>query len=149
MRALIQRVSSGTVNISTESYKKEISKGMVLLLGISEDDTEAEVNYVAEKCSNLRIFEDENEKMNLSLKDIDGEVLLISQFTLYGDTRKGNRPSFNKAAKPEQAEKLYKLFAQKLKLLIGEDKVQEGLFGEMMEVTIINDGPVTVLVESK
>jgi len=149
MRALIQRVSRGAVHISSKSYFEEINKGMVILLGISGDDTEVEVNYVAEKCSNLRIFEDENEKINLSLKDINGEVLIISQFTLYGVTRKGNRPSFNKAAKPVYAEKLYKLFIQQLKSLIGEENVKEGLFGAMMEVTIINDGPVTVLVESK
>lgn len=149
MRALIQRVSKGSVKIDEHSYAKSIKKGMVLLLGISEDDTKKEVDYVAEKCSNLRIFEDENEKINLSLKDIDGEVLLISQFTLYGDTRKGNRPSFNKAAKPEKAEELYKLFSDKLKSLLGDDKIKEGIFGSMMEVTFINDGPVTVLVESK
>ena len=149
MRALIQRVSRGAVKVESKSYLKEINKGMVILLGISEDDTEKEVDYVAEKCSNLRIFEDENEKINLSLRDINGEILLISQFTLYGDTKKGNRPSFNKAAKPEKAEGLYTLFAKKLKSLIGFGKVEEGIFGAMMEVTIINDGPVTVLVESK
>ena len=149
MRALIQRVSRAAVEVPAEGYLKNIKKGMVLLLGISEDDTEEEVNYVAEKCNNLRIFEDENQKINLSLKDINGEVLLISQFTLYGDTRKGNRPSFNKAAKPEKAEILYNLFAAKLKSLIGNENVEEGIFGAMMNVTIINDGPVTVLVESK
>ncbi len=149
MRALLQRVSEGGVVIKSENYSAKIGKGMVLLLGISDEDTEKEVEYVAEKCSNLRIFEDENEKMNLSVKDINGEVLLISQFTLYADTRKGNRPGFSKAAKPEKAEKLYKLFAYKLKSLIGNDKVKEGIFGAMMEVIIINDGPVTVLVESK
>ncbi len=149
MRALIQRVSRGSVNIPLESYSAKIGKGMVLLLGISEDDTIKEVEYVAEKCSNLRIFEDENEKMNLSIKDIDGEILLISQFTLYGDTRKGNRPSFNKAAKPEKAEDLYNSFAKKLKNIFGTEKIKEGIFGAMMEVEIVNDGPVTVLVESK
>jgi len=149
MRALIQRVSRGAVNVVDASYIKEINKGMVILLGISEDDTENEVYYVAEKCSNLRIFEDEKDKLNLSLKDIDGEVLLISQFTLYGDTRKGNRPSFNKAARPEKAEVLYNLFSKELKSLLGSEKVKEGIFGAMMEVSIINDGPVTVLVESK
>lgn len=149
MRALLQRVSKGSVNIPAESYYEKIDKGMVLLLGISEDDTNKEVEYVAEKCSNLRIFEDENEKMNLSIKDINGEVLLISQFTLYGDTRKGNRPSFNKAAAPGKAEELYKSFAEKLKNILGDKKVKEGIFGAMMEVEIINDGPVTVMVESK
>ncbi|PID61983.1 MAG: D-tyrosyl-tRNA(Tyr) deacylase [Ignavibacteriae bacterium] len=149
MRALIQRVSKGAVEVKEKNYFVEIKKGMVLLLGISEDDTENEVNYLAEKCVNLRIFEDENEKMNIALKDIAGEILLISQFTLYGDSRKGNRPSYNKAAKPDKAIKLYELFAAKLKSLIGEEKIKEGLFGEMMEVTIINDGPVTLLVESK
>ncbi len=156
MRALVQRVSKGGVYIREESYLAEIEKGMVILLGISEDDTETEVNYIAEKCVNLRIFsrrnasaEDEDEKINLSLNDINGEILVISQFTLYGDTKKGNRPSFNKAAKPEIAEKLYNLFTAKLKSLIGNEKVKEGIFGAMMEVTIINDGPVTVLVESK
>ena len=149
MRALLQRVSEGGVDIPSESYSVKISRGVVLLLGISEDDTEKEVDYVAEKCSNLRIFEDENGKINLSLQQINGEILLISQFTLYGDTRKGNRPSFNKAAKPDHAQVLYGKFASKLKSILGEDKIKEGIFGAMMEVTIINDGPVTVLVESK
>lgn len=149
MRALVQRVSKGGVNIPSESYSQNIGKGLVLLLGISEEDTENEVNYVAEKCSNLRIFEDENNKMNLSLLDIEGEILLISQFTLYGDTRKGNRPSFNQAARPEKAKELYNLFSAKIKSIVGNEKVREGVFGAMMEVEIINDGPVTVLVESK
>jgi D-aminoacyl-tRNA deacylase len=149
MRALVQRVSRGGVKILEKSYSAGINKGLVILLGISEDDSESEIDYLAEKCVNLRVFEDENGKMNLSLKDITGEILIISQFTLYADTRKGNRPSFNKAAKPEHAEKLYLLFVQKLKSLIGENKIKEGIFGAMMEVTIINDGPVTVLVESK
>jgi len=149
MRALIQRVSSGGVDIPSELYSQRIGSGMVLLLGISENDSENEINYVAEKCSNLRIFEDEEGKINLSLKDIGGEILLISQFTLYGDTKKGNRPSFNKAAKPEKAKELYDLFARKLKSIVGDNKVKEGIFGAMMKVTINNDGPVTVLVESK
>ncbi|MCB9250548.1 MAG: D-tyrosyl-tRNA(Tyr) deacylase [Ignavibacteriales bacterium] len=149
MRALIQRVSRGKVEIKSNAYSAEINKGMVLLLGIKEEDTENEVNYVAEKCANLRIFEDENEKINLSLKDIEGEILLISQFTLYGDTRKGNRPSFDEAAKPDKALTLYNLFSSKLRELVGTEKVKEGIFGAMMEVTIINDGPVTVLVDSK
>lgn len=149
MRALIQRVSKGAVKVDSEKYFEKIEKGMVLLLGISDEDTENEIDYLAEKCCNLRIFEDSDQKINLSLKDINGEVLLISQFTLYADTRKGNRPSFNKAAKPEIAENLYNLFAVKMKSILGSEKIKEGLFGAMMEVTIINDGPVTVLVESK
>ena len=149
MRALIQRVSHGAVKIENSKYYKEINKGIVLLLGISEDDSENEIDYLAEKCCNLRIFEDSNQKINLGLKDINGEVLLISQFTLYADTRKGNRPSFNKAAKPAEAEKLYNLFSKKMKSILGDEKIKEGIFGAMMEVTIINDGPVTVLVESK
>ncbi len=149
MRALIQRVSKGGVDIFSKNYTAKINKGMVLLLGISETDGANEVNYVAEKCCNLRIFEDENGKMNISLKDIGGEVLVISQFTLYGDTKKGNRPSFNMAARPEHAMPLYNLFTQKMKEILGASKVKVGIFGEMMDVTIINDGPVTVLVESK
>ena len=149
MRALVQRVSKGGVNIPSESYSQSINKGIVLLLGISEEDTENEVNYVAEKCVNLRIFEDINNKMNLSLLDVKGEILLISQFTLYGDTKKGNRPSFNLAAKPEKAKILYDLFSARIKSIVGTEKVSEGIFGAMMEVEIINDGPVTVLVESK
>lgn len=149
MKALVQRVSSGSVSIPTESYIENIGKGIVLLLGISEDDSESDIDYLAEKCCNLRIFEDENDKMNLSIKDVDGEVLLISQFTLYGDARKGNRPSFNKAAKPDKAELLYNKFADKMKNIMGEKKIKEGIFGSMMEVAIINDGPVTIMVESK
>ncbi|MDP2038636.1 MAG: D-aminoacyl-tRNA deacylase, partial [Ignavibacteria bacterium] len=105
--------------------------------------------FVADKCSNLRIFEDDNEKMNLSLNEIGGEVLVISQFTLYGDTQKGNRPSFIEAARPEVAIPLYEKFIDRLKENIGSQKVKSGIFGTMMTVTINNDGPVTVIVESK
>jgi len=149
LRALVQRVSSGAVNIPHKKYLQEIGKGMVILLGVSEDDNAAEVKYVAEKCANLRIFNDSNNKMNLSVKDINGEVLIISQFTLYGDTKKGNRPSYNKAAKPQKARDLYNMFVKLIKSHLGEEKVKEGIFAAMMKVKIINDGPVTVLVESK
>ncbi len=149
MRAVVQRVSEGGVDIPTHNYSQTIGIGMVILLGVTHDDTDEEVNFVADKCCNLRIFEDENEKMNLSLKDVDGEVLVISQFTLYGDARKGNRPSFVNAAPPEKANQLYEKFIERVKSNIGKDKVKSGIFGAMMNVKIINDGPVTILVESK
>jgi D-tyrosyl-tRNA(Tyr) deacylase len=149
MRALVQRVSEGGVFIKKHNYKSEINKGMVILLGIREDDTGIEADFVADKCSNLRIFEDENQKMNLSLKDMDGEVLVISQFTLYGNAQKGNRPSFIDAARPEIAIPLYEKFIARMKYNLGEDKVKSGIFGAMMEVKIINDGPVTIVIESK
>lgn len=149
MRALVQRVTEGHVFVKENSYLQKINKGMVILLGVSEDDAEKEVLFVSEKCANLRIFEDENQKMNLSVKDVNGEVLIISQFTLYGDAKKGNRPSYSKAAKLELADKLYKLFIDEMKRHIGDSKIKQGVFGAMMEVKIINDGPVTLLVESK
>jgi D-tyrosyl-tRNA(Tyr) deacylase len=149
MRALVQRVSEGGVYISEENYKAEIGKGMIILLGIKSDDNEQDMIFIADKCSSLRIFEDENQKMNLSLKDINGEVIVISQFTLYGNAQKGNRPSFIDAAKPEVAIPLYEMFIKRMKNNLGEDKVKSGIFGAMMEVKIINDGPVTILIESK
>ncbi len=149
MRALVQRVSEGGVYVEENNHDEKINKGFVVLLGVCHEDGEEEVNFVADKCCNLRVFEDENGKMNISLKDIAGEMLIISQFTLYGDARKGNRPNFTNAAKPEQAERLYELFIERVKANIGEDKVKTGIFGAMMDVKIINDGPVTILVESK
>jgi D-tyrosyl-tRNA(Tyr) deacylase len=149
LRAVIQRVKEGGVYISSINYSSEIGLGMVILVGIKNNDTEDDVLFVADKCTNLRIFSDCDSKMNLSLKDNNGEVLVISQFTLYGDTTKGNRPSFVDAARPEEAVPLYNKFIERIKENLGTDKVKEGLFGEMMEVKIINDGPVTVIVESK
>lgn len=149
MRALVQRVSEGGVYIEKKDYSAKIGKGMVILLGIKTGDTEEDVNFVADKCSNLRIFEDENEKMNLSIKEIKGEVLIISQFTLYGDTAKGNRPGFTDAARPEEAIPIYEKFIDRVKDKIGEGKVKTGQFGAMMLVKIMNDGPVTLTVESK
>lgn len=149
MRALVQKVKEGGVSIAEANYSAEIKKGLVILLGVTHGDGENEVNFVADKCSNLRIFPDENDKMNLSVKDVDGEVLVISQFTLYGDARKGNRPSYTEAAKPDLAENLYEKFIERMKLNLGEEKVKTGIFGAMMEVKIINDGPVTIIVESK
>ena len=149
MRALVQRVSEGSVRIDNPEHFEEIKKGMVILLGIKEGDSEEDLNFTADKCSYLRIFEDENQKMNLSVKDINGEVLIISQFTLYGDVRKGNRPSFTDAARPETAELLYHKFIERMKSNLGNHKVKSGIFGAMMMVKIMNDGPVTILVESK
>jgi D-tyrosyl-tRNA(Tyr) deacylase len=149
LKAVVQRVSSGSVLIKSENYEREIKKGFVILLGIRNKDNEKDAIFLADKCTNLRVFEDENEKMNLSLKDIDGEVLVISQFTLYGDAQKGNRPSFVLAAKPETAIPLYEKFLKRMKENLGIEKVKEGIFGAMMEVKIINDGPVTIIIDSK
>ncbi|MCF6270612.1 MAG: D-aminoacyl-tRNA deacylase [Melioribacteraceae bacterium] len=149
MRALLQRVKEGGVFIPSENYERNIGKGIVLLLGVKNGDTIEDVNFVADKCCNLRIFSDENGKMNLSIKDVKGEMLIISQFTLYGTTQKGNRPSFSESAKPDLANELYEKFIARVKENISTERVKTGLFGEMMDVKIINDGPVTILVESK
>lgn len=145
----MQRVTGGGVYISALNYSAEIGRGLVILVGIKISDLDIDVDFVADKCINLRIFEDDKSKMNLSLKDINGEVLIISQFTLYGETSKGNRPSFIEAAGPDIANPLYNKFLDRIKQQVGRDKVKTGIFGEMMEVKIINDGPVTVIVESK
>lgn len=149
MKAVVQRVSEGGVVIKSENYSASIGKGIVILLGIKTGDKEDDVNFVADKCCGLRIFEGGNGKMNLSVKDVDGEALIISQFTLYGDPRKGNRPSFIEAARPEEAIPLYEKFIARVKENLGESKVKTGIFGAMMGVKIINDGPVTIIVESK
>ena len=147
MRVLLQRAAAGSVTINGECVGK-IGKGLVLLIGVTHTDTPDDVDYLVKKCANLRIFEDENGKMNLSLMDIDGEVLAISQFTLYGDCVKGRRPGFDAAAEPVMAEKLYDLFVEKMKQE-GIRKVDTGRFGADMMVSIQNDGPVTFMLESK
>ncbi len=148
MRAIIQRVSSASVNIDGRLHSS-IGSGLLILLGIKSGDGEGEVMYLAEKCIGLRIFEDRDEKMNLSVKDINGSILVVSQFTLYGDTRKGNRPSFIEAAPPQIAEPLYEKFVSVLQDSLGKEKIATGVFREMMDVALVNDGPVTVIVESK
>jgi D-tyrosyl-tRNA(Tyr) deacylase len=149
LKVVVQRVSEGGVKIPEKNHNQIIGKGMVVLLGIKNGDSENDANYLADKCSSLRIFEDKNEKMNLSLKDIDGEALVISQFTLYGDAARGNRPGFTDAAKPDEAIPLYEKFIRRMKENLNEVKVKTGIFGAMMEVKIINDGPVTIIIDSK
>lgn len=149
MKAVVQRVSNASVKIPSEKYFAEINKGLLILLGIKTNDTIDDVYFVADKCSNLRIFEDDTNKMNISVRDVDGEVLIISQFTLYGETAKGNRPSFIEAAKPDEAIPLYNKFIERMKENLGREKIKCGIFGAMMDVSLINTGPVTVLVESK
>lgn len=149
MKAVVQRVSSASVKVPEQNYFAQIGRGLVILLGIKTGDTEEDVNFVADKCSSLRIFEDEKNKMNISVKDISGEVLIVSQFTLYGETAKGNRPNFTNAAKPEEAVPLYEKFIERIKKNLGDSKVKSGVFGAMMDVQLVNYGPVTVLVESK
>ncbi|QSH42160.1 D-aminoacyl-tRNA deacylase [Lentisphaerota bacterium ZTH] len=146
MRALIQRVSGASVSIN-EELAGEIGEGMVILLGVTHDDNERDVEYLAEKCVNLRIFRDENDRMNRSLLDIGGEALIVSQFTLYGDARKGRRPSFIDAALPEHAIPLYENFIESVKNK--GIKVATGEFGADMSVNIRNHGPVTLMVESR
>lgn len=149
MKAVVQRVASASVTIPEQNYYQNIGKGLLILLGIKTGDTLEDVFFVADKCCNLRIFEDEDDKMNRSVKDVRGEMLIISQFTLYGETAKGNRPSFTDAAKPEEAIPLYDKFVDRVRLNLGAEKVKVGIFGAMMDVQLINYGPVTVLVESK
>ena len=149
MKAVVQRVKSASVTISEQNYYQEIGKGLLVLLGTKTGDTEDDVLFVADKCCNLRIFEDAEDKMNRSIKEVDGEMMIISQFTLYGETAKGNRPSFIDAAKPEEAIPLYEKFVSRVKSNLSDDKVKVGIFGAMMDIQLVNYGPVTVLVESK
>ncbi|WP_297077484.1 D-aminoacyl-tRNA deacylase [uncultured Enterococcus sp.] len=146
MRAVVQRVTKASVMIDQEIVG-EIAQGFMVLLGIHEDDTLEEAVYLAKKIAQLRVFEDEQHKMNLSIQDISGAILSISQFTLYAQTKKGNRPSFVKAARPEQAQSLYDAFNQAL----SEYKivVQTGRFGADMAVSLVNDGPVTIIYDTK
>lgn len=147
MRVLIQRVTSGKVSIDGK-LKASISKGYVILLGVKEGDSEKEAELLAEKTINLRVMSDGNGKMNLAIKDVEGAILVISQFTLYADTKGGRRPSFIKAAKPEIAQKLYFSFVDQLKKL-GVKKVVTGEFGAYMSVEITNDGPVTIMLDTE
>ena len=149
MRVVVQRVIKGGVVIEAMGYSAKIAQGFVILLGVKQGDTLDDVRFLADKCANLRVFEDAAGKMNLSILDIFGDVLIISQFTLYGDAGKGNRPSFIMAARPEEAIALYESFIARMQELLGEDKVKVGIFGAMMEVEIINDGPVTIIIDNK
>ena len=144
MKLVIQRVKSAKVEVNN-NLVSEIGKGLLILLGVSETDSGSEIEWLAKKVIELRIFEDEIQKMNLSVKDVFGEILLVSQFTLYADCRKGRRPDFNKAAKPEKAERLYKEFANELAQKGIRPKM--GIFGAFMQVSLVNDGPVTIILE--
>ncbi|TFE01056.1 D-aminoacyl-tRNA deacylase [Jeotgalibacillus salarius] len=145
MKVVVQRSKEAKVTVEGQVEGK-IDSGLVLLVGISQEDTESDCRYAADKIANLRIFEDEEGKMNNSVLEQGGEILSISQFTLYGDTKKGRRPNFMNAAKPDHAEPLYKRFND---LLIEKGiKVETGVFGAMMDVSLVNDGPVTLIVES-
>ena len=147
MRLVIQRVSQASVQINGEVHA-QISRGLLLFIGIEEKDDTNDADYLASKCVSMRIFEDEEKKMNLSLVDISGELLIISQFTLHAATKKGNRPSFIKAAKPILAEPLYTYFIEKIQTLVSKE-VKSGVFGALMHIALTNDGPVTILMDSK
>lgn len=145
MKLVIQRVANATVKVDEETIG-EIEKGFLVLLGIKQGDTEAQADILIKKLCNLRVFEDEFSKMNLSIKDINGKLLIVSQFTLYADCKKGNRPSFIEAARPEIAEPLYEYFKQGCK---NEGlEVQSGKFGADMKISLLNDGPVTIVIEA-
>jgi D-tyrosyl-tRNA(Tyr) deacylase len=143
MKAWLQRVSEASVTIDGVK-KSEIGKGLLVLLGVTHSDTEAQGDKVAAKIPQIRLFTDEKDMMNLSLQDISGSVLVVSQFTLYADTAHGRRPGFSNAARPEKAEPLYEYVVQKLKDQLGEDRVKTGVFGADMKVQLINDGPVSI-----
>lgn len=147
MKAVIQRVTSASVTIDNKIVA-EIQKGLLILIGIEDADAQEDIDWLTSKIANLRIFADENEVMNLSLKDCDGEIIVVSQFTLHALTKKGNRPSYIKAAKPEIAIPIYESFITQMELEIGK-KVQTGQFGADMKVALVNDGPVTIIIDTK
>ncbi|MGO9442189.1 MAG: D-aminoacyl-tRNA deacylase [Terriglobales bacterium] len=146
MRAVVQRVQRARVTVSGETAG-EIGQGLLVLVGVGQDDTEAAADYLADKVAGLRIFEDEAGRMNLAVGEIGGAVLVVSQFTLFGDVRRGKRPSFDAAARPELARQLYEYFVGKLRA--SGLRCETGRFQEMMQVELVNDGPVTILVDSE
>jgi D-aminoacyl-tRNA deacylase len=146
MRVVVQRVSRGGIAIDGATASS-IGRGAVILLGIRKGDVAESARFLAEKCAHLRIFDDGEGKMNLALDDVGGSVLVVSQFTLYGDAQRGNRPGFTEAARPEEAEPLYDAFVSRMRELLGSERVRTGVFRAMMEVTIVNDGPVTILID--
>ncbi len=148
MRVLIQRVSRAKVTVDGNVIG-EIGGGLLVLAGVRHDDSDADAVYLASRTAQLRIFNDNEGKMNLSVQDVEGAVLIVSQFTLHADTRKGNRPSYGHAAEPGLAERLYERYVSELRRILGSDRVGTGVFGAMMEVELVNDGPVTVTVMSK
>lgn len=147
MKVVIQRVSQASVTIDSKIVA-EIQKGLLVLVGIEDADTQEDINWLSQKIINLRIFGDENDVMNLSVKDIDGEIIVVSQFTLHALTKKGNRPSYIKASKPEVAIPIYENFVMQLQKELGK-KIQTGIFGADMKVMLLNDGPVTIQMDSK
>lgn len=147
MRAVVQRVTEASVTVSGEKVS-EIGRGLLVLLGVGAEDGEAQVDWLVRKITQLRIFEDDAEHMNLSVADVGGDIIVVSQFTLYADCRKGNRPSFISAAPAEKANALYELMVAKLKAALGENRVGTGVFQTHMEVRLLNDGPVTIVLET-
>jgi D-tyrosyl-tRNA(Tyr) deacylase len=147
MKTVIQRVSSASVTIDSKIVA-EIQKGLLVLVGIEDADSQEDIDWLCQKIANIRIFGDENDVMNLSVKEIDGDVIVVSQFTLHALTKKGNRPSYIKASKPEIAIPIYENFVHQLERELGK-KVQTGIFGADMKVQLLNDGPVTIVIDSK
>ena len=147
MRIVIQRVSEASVEIEQKIVAR-INQGLLVLVGVEEEDTFEDSNWLVSKIVNLRIFPDENDVMNLSIKDVNGEIIVVSQFTLHALTKKGNRPSYIKAAKPDIAIPMYEKFVQQLEFELGK-KIQTGQFGADMKVALVNNGPVTIIIDSK
>ena len=147
MKAVLQRVSSASVTIDS-IIVANIQKGLLVLVGIEDEDPQEDIHWLSQKIVNVRIFGDENDVMNLSVKEIQGDIIVVSQFTLHANTKKGNRPSYIKASKPEIAIPLYENFVQQMELELGK-KIQTGKFGADMKVALVNDGPVTIIIDSK
>ncbi|HBQ76564.1 MULTISPECIES: D-aminoacyl-tRNA deacylase [unclassified Exiguobacterium] len=146
MRVVLQRVKEASVTVDQEVIG-QIKQGFLLLVGVTHEDTIDQVNWLADKIAGLRVFEDEEERMNRSLQDVDGQILSVSQFTLYGDVKKGRRPAFTEAAKPDLANELYEAFNERLRAQ--GLKVETGQFGAMMDIALVNDGPVTLILEKE
>ena len=147
MRVVIQKITHASVDIEKQTVAS-INRGLLVLVGIEDSDTDEDIVWLSAKIVNLRVFEDENGVMNLSVKDVDGEVLVVSQFTLHAATKKGNRPSYIRAARPEVAIPIYEAFVKQVEILLGK-RVPTGQFGAMMQVNLCNDGPVTILIDTK